>query len=68
MALARTVGRYEISEPFAAGGMATLHAARLHGPGGFRRIVAAKRLHADLAHDPAFVATLPCFTRVAAGL
>ncbi len=58
MALARTVGRYEISEPFAAGGMATVHAARLHGPGGFRRVVAAKRLHADLAHDPAFVATL----------
>jgi serine/threonine-protein kinase len=40
----------------AAGGMATVHLARLLGPVGFARTVAIKRLHPHLAKDPEFVA------------
>lgn len=50
------IGRYELHDPIASGGMATVHYGRLAGPAGFSRPVAIKRLHPHLARDPEFVA------------
>ena len=50
-----TLGRYALYGEIAAGGMATVHLARLIGPVGFARTVAIKRLHPHLAKDPDFV-------------
>ncbi len=52
----RVIGRYVLFDEIASGGMATVHLGRLFGSIGFSRIVAIKRLHAQLAKDPAFVA------------
>jgi eukaryotic-like serine/threonine-protein kinase len=49
-----------------AGGMASVHLARLTGPLGFERIVAVKRLLPALAADPSFVAMLIDEARVSA--
>ncbi|HVH45440.1 MAG TPA: protein kinase [Labilithrix sp.] len=49
------VGRYLLHEPFARGGMATVHAARLVAAEGVTRLVAAKRLLPQFVHDPEFV-------------
>jgi serine/threonine-protein kinase len=49
------VGRYAIFDRIAVGGMAAVHLARMMGPGGFARTVAAKRMHAQFALDPEFV-------------
>jgi serine/threonine-protein kinase len=46
-----TFGRYVLYPALARGGMATVHPARLRGAEGFSRLVAAKRLHAELAQD-----------------
>lgn len=54
-ALPRPLGRYVLYDEIAAGGMAAVHVARLHGAVGFSRIVAIKRLHARRARDPYFV-------------
>ncbi|MGC4091167.1 MAG: serine/threonine-protein kinase [Polyangiaceae bacterium] len=48
------VGRYAIFESIAAGGMATVHIARLMGREGFSRVVAAKRMHRHFLQDPNF--------------
>lgn len=48
------VGRYTICDQLAAGGMATVHLARLVGSAGFSRVVAAKRMHRHFAADPDF--------------
>ena len=50
-----TLGRYALFGEIAAGGMATVHLARLLGSVGFARTVAIKRLHPHLAKDPDFV-------------
>ncbi len=50
-----TLGRYALYGEIAAGGMATVHLARLLGPVGFARTVAIKRLHPQLAKYPDFV-------------
>lgn len=52
----RSVGRYVLFDELAAGGMATVHVGRLRGTAGFKRTVAIKRLHAQFARDPEFVA------------
>ncbi len=44
-----------ISEAIARGGMGTVHVGRLLGSVGFRRLVAIKRVHPDLASDPQVV-------------
>jgi serine/threonine-protein kinase len=49
------VGRYTIFEPFASGGMATVHLALLSGSAGFERVVAVKRMRPELLSDAAFV-------------
>ncbi len=51
----RRIGRYELHDEIATGGMATVHLGKLRGDGGFYRIVAIKRLHAHYAKDPMFV-------------
>jgi serine/threonine protein kinase len=50
------IGRYAIFDRIAAGGMASVHVGRLLGEAGFFRTVAIKRLHAQFALDPDFVA------------
>ncbi len=59
------VGRYLLHRKIARGGMATIHIARLIGDVGFSRIVAAKRMHPDLAEDNEFVAMFLDEARIA---
>ncbi|MBL8744075.1 MAG: serine/threonine protein kinase, partial [Myxococcales bacterium] len=54
----RSVGRYQIFEAFAAGGMASVHLGRMKGDAGFARTVAIKQLHASFAEDSAIVSTI----------
>ena len=54
----RVIGRYALFGILAAGGMAVVHLGRSRGAGGFRRIVAIKRLHAFQAGDPNVAAKL----------
>jgi eukaryotic-like serine/threonine-protein kinase len=60
------VGRYAIFDEIAAGGMATVHLARLAGPVGFSRVVAVKRLHPHLLDDQEFKAMFLDEARLAA--
>jgi len=60
------VGRYEVHDPLASGGMATVHIGRLIGPVGFSRTVAVKVLHRHYATDAAFVAMFVDEARLAA--
>src|SRR6187397_1932758 len=60
-----TVGRYLLHRKIARGGMATIHIARLMGDVGFSRIVAAKRIHPELAEDKEFVAMFLDEARIA---
>ena len=62
------IGRYALHQAIARGGMATIHLARLVGDEGFSRIVAAKRLHPELAEDPDFVAMFLDEARIASRL
>jgi serine/threonine-protein kinase len=48
--------RYQVYGEIASGGMAVVQYGRLSGPSGFTRDVAIKRLHAQFARDPHFVA------------
>ena len=50
----RKVGRYEVLDELAAGGMARVHLGRLSAEGGFSRVVAIKVLHAQYARDLQF--------------
>jgi serine/threonine-protein kinase len=61
-----TIGRYAFYGEIASGGMATVHFARLVGPGGFSRIVAAKRLLPHMVKDRQFSAMLMDEARLAA--
>jgi serine/threonine protein kinase len=49
------IGRYEIIERIAVGGMAEAFRARAHGPGGYQRELVIKRILPHLAEDPDFV-------------
>jgi serine/threonine-protein kinase len=60
------IGRYAIYGKIASGGMASVHFGRLAGAAGFSRTVAVKRLHAHLAEDPEFLATMIDEARLAA--
>src|SRR5262252_5429229 len=60
------LGRYVVYDEIASGGMATVHLGRLLGPAGFSRTVAIKRLHAQYAKDPEFVAMFLDEARLAA--
>lgn len=62
----RTVGRYELHDRIAAGGMAEVHYGRLVSDGGFSRIVAIKRLHPHLCQDESLRTMLVDEARLAA--
>jgi serine/threonine-protein kinase len=62
----RAIDKYTVYHEIASGGMASVHLARLHGKAGFARTVAVKRLHAQLAKDPEFVAMFLDEARLAA--
>jgi eukaryotic-like serine/threonine-protein kinase len=53
--LPRSVGRYQILSLLGEGGMGRVCLGRMHGPGGFERLVAIKLLHDHLSRDGAFV-------------
>ncbi len=61
-----TVDRYALHGEIASGGTASVYFARVRGSGGFSRVVAVKRLHAELAKDAQFRAMLLDEARVAA--
>ncbi len=65
-AATRVIGRYAIHGKIAQGGMAAVHFGRLQGAAGFARTVAVKRLHAHLAEEPEFLATMIDEARLAA--
>ena len=52
----RRVGRYELHDLLASGGMGSVHLGMLRGDHGFSRVVAIKRMHPHLALDPGFAA------------
>ncbi|WP_394845427.1 protein kinase [Pendulispora brunnea] len=58
--------RYALHAEIASGGMAAVHFGRWYGPMGFARVVAIKRLHAQFARNPDFVAMFLDEGRVAA--
>jgi serine/threonine-protein kinase len=62
----QTVGRYALFDEIASGGMASIHIGRLVESLGFSRTVAVKRLHAQFAKDPQFVAMFLDEARLAA--
>ncbi len=62
----KRIGRYALHREIAAGGMATVHIGRLNAQAGFSRTVAIKRLHAQFAKDPEFVAMFLDEARLAA--
>lgn len=62
------IGRYELVEHLATGGMAEVFLARSHGASGFRKHVVVKRLRPGLAHAPRFVQAFVQEARISAGL
>jgi serine/threonine protein kinase len=50
------LGRYVLFDELARGGMATVHLGRLRGAAGFSKTVAIKKMHANVAGDPRFLA------------
>ncbi len=63
-----SVGRYELLIELAKGGMAELYVGRLHGVGGFARLVAIKRILPHLAEDKLFAEMFLNEGRIAARL
>ena len=63
---ARRFGKYTLVAKLATGGMAEIFLARLHGDGGFEKLVCIKRILPHLATDPQFVAMFLDEARVAA--
>jgi TolB-like protein len=59
------IGRYAIYDQIAAGGMGSVHLARLIGPAGFSRTVVVKRLLRHLTTGPEFPTMLIDEARVA---
>ncbi|MGE3766559.1 MAG: protein kinase [Kofleriaceae bacterium] len=63
-----SVGRYELLIELAKGGMAELYLGRLHGVGGFAKLVAIKRILPHLAEDKLFAEMFLNEGRIAAQL
>src|SRR5262245_53382454 len=51
----RMIGRYQLIQPIASGGMGTVYLGGATAPGGFVRLVAVKSIHPHLAQERAFV-------------
>ncbi|UQA55956.1 serine/threonine protein kinase [Polyangium aurulentum] len=62
------LGRYEIIERLAAGGMGEVFVARSVAPGGFVKPVALKRIHPHLASDETFINMLHDEANVASSI
>ncbi len=62
----RRFGKYTLVAKLATGGMAEIFLARLHGDGGFEKLVCIKRILPHLAKDPQFIAMFLDEARVAA--
>ncbi len=60
------IGRYELGDEVARGGLASVHLGAMRADGGFVRVVAIKRLHPQYARDPSFVAMLQDEARLSA--
>jgi serine/threonine-protein kinase len=63
---ARSFGKYTLVAKLATGGMAEIFLARLHGDGGFEKLVCIKRILPHLARDAQFVSMFLDEARVAA--
>jgi hypothetical protein len=59
------LGRYELFDVLASGGMASVHLGRLRGDDQFARVVAIKRLHPQFSRDPEFAGMLRDEARLA---
>ena len=64
----RALGRYELVAELGRGGMAELFLGRLHGAGGFAKLVAIKRILPHLAEDRQFTEMFLTESRIAAQL
>src|SRR5437763_8902670 len=60
------LGRYRVVDEIGVGGMASVHLARMDGPGGFQKWVAIKKIHSHLVEDESFVQMFLDEARVAA--
>lgn len=60
------LGRYRVVDEIGVGGMASVHLARMDGPGGFQKWIAIKRIHAHLIEDESFIQMFLDEARVAA--
>src|SRR4051794_5900335 len=60
------LGRYRVVDEIGIGGMASVHLARMDGPGEFQKWVAIKRIHSHLIEDETFVKMFLDEARVAA--
>jgi hypothetical protein len=62
------LGRYRVVDEIGVGGMASVHLARMDGPGGFQKWVAIKRIHPHLVEDDQFVDMFLDEARIVAGI
>jgi serine/threonine-protein kinase len=63
-----TIGKYQVLERLAVGGMAELFKAKVRGDHGFEKLVAIKKILPHLAADPQFVAMFIDEARITAQL
>src|SRR5215472_11124902 len=68
MTLPRKIGRYEVVDRLATGGMAEIWLARVVGPSGFQRPVVIKRILPHLASQASFVDMFLDEARIVAGI
>lgn len=64
----RGSSRYELLVKIASGGSASVYIGRVTGSAGFSRLVAVKRAHPHLAHDPAVERMMTTEARLASSL
>ena len=62
------LGKYRVISEIGRGGMASVHLARIDGPGGFHRWVAIKRIHSHLIDNEQVIDMFLDEARVVAGI